>query len=111
MCWRLQIGSELFTIARLIVASVNRVSPNQVREFLVTRYSRTISELGCEPFEIPDTFDFFLSGVIDSFGILEMIISIEKEFRIQLDMATLDAEQITVLGPLSRYVAESAKPA
>jgi acyl carrier protein len=38
-----------------------------------------------------------------------MISSIEDEFRIQLDMATLDAEQITILGPLSEYVAENAK--
>jgi hypothetical protein len=39
------------------------------------------------------------------FGILEMISTIEKEFRIQLDLADLDVEQITILGPLSRYVA------
>ena len=30
----------------------------------------------------------------------------EKEFRIQLDLADLYAEQITILGRLSRYVAE-----
>ena len=62
-----------------------------------------------DPNEVPDNFDFLLDGVIDSFGILEMVSSIEDEFRIQLDMATLDAEQITILGPLSLYVAESAK--
>jgi acyl carrier protein len=66
--------------------------------------------MGFDPFEVPDSFDFFLSGVIDSFGILEMVGSIEDEFRVQLDMATLDAEQITILGPLSQYVAENAKP-
>jgi len=48
--------------------------------------------------------------VIDSFGILEMVSSIEDEFHIQLDIATLDAEQITMLGPLSQYAAENAKP-
>ena len=31
---------------------------------------------------------------------------IEKECEIELDLEALDAEQITVLGPLSRYVAE-----
>ena len=59
--------------------------------------------------EVPDNFDFLLSGVIDSFGILEMVSSIEDEFGIQLDMATLDAEQITILGPLSQYVAENTE--
>jgi hypothetical protein len=35
-----------------------------------------------------------------------MISPIEREFQIELDLADLDAEQITILGPLSRYVAE-----
>ena len=61
---------------------------------------------GLIPDNLADDFDFLLNGVIDSFGILEMISAIENEFQIQLDLADLDAEQITILGPLSRYVAE-----
>ena len=63
--------------------------------------------MGLDPAELPDNFDFLLKGVIDSFGILEMVGSIQDEFRIQLDLETLDAEQITILGPLSLYVAEN----
>jgi acyl carrier protein len=66
--------------------------------------------MGFESVEVPESFDLLLSGVIDSFGILEMISSIEDEFRIRLDLAGLDAEQITVLGALSQYVAENAEP-
>ena len=58
--------------------------------------------------ELPDDFDLLLSGVIDSFGILEMISAIEAEFRIELDLALLDAEDMTKIGPLARYIAESA---
>jgi len=65
--------------------------------------------MGFDPVEVPDSFDFLLSGVIDSFGILEMVSSIEDEFRIRLDLAALDAEQVTILGALSQYVAENAK--
>jgi acyl carrier protein len=54
----------------------------------------------------PNDFDFLFREVVDSFGILEMIMSIENEFHIKLDMAALEAEQITILGLLSRYVAE-----
>ena len=89
---------------------MNKITPDQVRRFLVTKYSHAIREMGFNPVEIPDSFDFFLSGVVDSFGILDMVTSIEDEFQIQLDMANLDAEQITILGPLSRYVAGNAKP-
>ncbi len=89
---------------------MNDLTPDRVRQFLITRYSRAIKEVGIDPTQVPDTFDFLLSGVIDSFGILEMVTAIEDEFRIQLDMATLDAEQITILGPLSQYVSKNARP-
>jgi acyl carrier protein len=52
------------------------------------------------PDNLADDFDFLLNGVIDSFRILEMISAIENEFPIQLDLADLDAEQITSLGPV-----------
>ena len=85
------------------------ISPEKVRQFLLTRYSEAIKGMGFDPVEVPDSFDFLLSGVIDSFGILEMVSSIEDEFRIRLDLAALDAEQITILGPLSQYAAENWK--
>lgn len=91
------------------LASVNRVTREQVREFLLARYARAIQQLGLDSATVTDDFDFLLREVIDSFGILEMILSIEDEFHIQLDMARLDAEQITILGPLSRYVAEHGR--
>jgi len=89
---------------------MNEITPSKVRQFLLTKYARSIGELGLDPADIPDSFDFLLSGIIDSFGILEMISSIEDEFRIQLDMATLDAEQITILGPLALYISQNARP-
>ena len=88
---------------------MTKITSDQVRQFLLMKYGRSIRELGLDPAEIPDSFDFLLSGVIDSFGILEMVSSIEDEFRIRLDLAALDAEQITILGPLSQYVAENGK--
>ena len=88
---------------------MNKITQNEVRQFLLVKYARSIKDLGLDPAQIPDSFDFLLSGVIDSFGILEMISSIEDKFRIHLDLATLDAEQITLLGPLSQYVAQNWK--
>ena len=88
---------------------MTKITSDQVRQFLLMKYGRSIRELGLDPPEIPDSFDFLLRGVIDSFGILEMVSSIEDEFRIRLDLAALDAEQITILGPLSQYVAENGK--
>ena len=82
------------------------VTPSNIRQFLLVKYLEPIEALGLTPANLPDDFDFLLNGVIDSFGILEMMSAIEEEFQIELDLAALDAEQITILGPLSRYVAE-----
>ena len=83
------------------------VTSNDIRQFLLVKYSGTIEALGLA--ELPDDFDLLLNGVIDSFGILEMISTIEEEFQVELDLAALDAEQITIVGPLSRFVASNAK--
>jgi acyl carrier protein len=87
---------------------MKEVTPDSVRKFLLTKYYEPIIAMQLSLTEIPDDFDLLLSGVIDSFGILEMINAIEDEFRIQLDLALLDAEDITRIGPLARYVAENA---
>jgi acyl carrier protein len=88
---------------------MNKVTVEAVRHFLTERYAGAIRGIGLDPATVADNFDFLLSGVVDSFGILEMVSSIEKEFGVELDLTSLDAEQMTILGPLSRYVAETAR--
>jgi acyl carrier protein len=85
---------------------MKEVTADSVRQFLLAKDFEPIGARGLTPADLPDDFDLLLNGIIDSFGILEMISAIEEEFQIQLDLETLDAEQITILGPLSRYVAE-----
>ena len=87
---------------------MKEITPESVRQFLLVKYLERIQSLALASAEIPDDFDLLLSGVIDSFGILEMISAIEDEFRIQLDFALLNAEDITRIGPLAGYVAERA---
>jgi acyl carrier protein len=87
---------------------VKDVTQDNVRDFLLARYSEPIKGMRLNLAELPDDFDFLLAGVIDSFGILEMISAIEHEFQIQLDLGLLDAEDITRIGPLARYIAENA---
>ena len=77
-----------------------------IRRFLLDKYREPIEAIGFIPEDLADEFDFLLTGVIDSLGILEMMGAIEEEFQVEIDLAALDADQITVLGPLSRYVAK-----
>jgi acyl carrier protein len=90
-------------------SKMNDLMPDDIRKFLLTRYSEPITAMNPDLTELPDDFDLLLSGVIDSFGILEMISAIEDEFRIQLDLALLDAEDLTRIGPLAQYIAERAQ--
>lgn len=81
------------------------ITPEQVRNFLLSRYADRITGGVKTQAEIPDSFDFLLEGIIDSFGVLEMVGAVEEKFGIELDMSGLVAEELTVLGPLARYVA------
>jgi acyl carrier protein len=85
---------------------VKEITQASIRRFLLEKYREPIVAIGLTLDDLDDDFDLLLSGVIDSLGILEMMSALEKEFQIKLDLAALDTEEITVLGPLSRYVAE-----
>jgi acyl carrier protein len=88
--------------------NTSTITPERVRNYLLARYGEQINENGKNSVDIPDNFDFLLEGIVDSFGILEMVSAVEKEFGVELDMSGLDAEEMTVLGPLTRYVAAQA---
>ena len=53
-----------------------------IRRFLLDKYREPIGAIGLIPDDLTDEFDLLLNGVIDSFGVLEMIRAIEKEFQI-----------------------------
>ena len=86
----------------------NKPDAAGVRSYLLQRYAQEIRGAGRVASELPDTFDFLMEGIVDSFGVLELIAGIEKEFGLELDMSGIDSEQMTLLGPLSDYVAKQA---
>src|SRR5438445_13004400 len=86
---------------------MKELSESGIRRFLLDKYRDPIGAIGVIPEELDDDFDFLLNGVIDAFGILEMIGAIEEQFQFEVYLAALDAEQMTILGALSRYAAES----
>lgn len=58
------------------------------------------------PAELADDCDLLLSGMIDSLGLLEMMTAIQQHCQREIDFEGLDPEQLTVVGPLCRYVSE-----
>jgi acyl carrier protein len=75
-----------------------------VREFIVARLTPHLAAKGLQPGELDDSFDLLIEGVIDSFGIVELVMQLEQRFGFELDFSELDADDLTRIGPLSRYV-------
>ncbi len=51
--------------------------------------------------------NFIESGVIDSFGFLELLVSIEQKFNSQINFAELDPSEFTNLDGLTFHCAEA----
>ena len=60
---------------------------------------------------VPDDFDLRAQGVIDSLGFLELVSALEAALGVEMDFDGLEPEDLTVIGPLSRYVAAQATAA
>jgi acyl carrier protein len=58
----------------------------------------------CE--DLPEDCDLLLSGIIDSIGLLELVGAIQEFAGREIDFEILDPEEMTVVGPLCRFVAE-----
>jgi acyl carrier protein len=87
------------------------ITAEAVRALLLERFASSLAAKGLEPAQVPDDFDLLTEGVIDSLGILEMISAIEHRFGLAIDFEDLDAEELTILGPLCRYVEGKSRAA
>ena len=63
---------------------------------------------GLAPSEVPASFDLLLEGVIDSFGVVEMIVMLEQRFAVDFDLDELPADDLTNVDALAAYVERKA---
>jgi acyl carrier protein len=75
-----------------------------VQDFILARLHDPLRAKGLTPADVPPSFDLLLEGVIDSFGVVEIIASLEEQFGLEFDFDELDADDLTRIGPLSSYV-------
>lgn len=85
-------------------------SPDDVRTFLLAQVEPELSALDLTPEVVTDGFDLLAEGIIDSLGLVQMIAAVETRFQVELDLEELEVEDLGVVGPFSRYVAERAVP-
>jgi len=75
-----------------------------VRDAILDRVVEQLAAKGLTPSDVPASFDLLLEGVIDSFGVVEMIVMLEQRFAVEFDFDELPADDLTKVGVLSEYV-------
>jgi acyl carrier protein len=83
-------------------------SPAAIRAFVVEELDAVLRESGVDPGEVGEGFDLLTSGVVDSLGMIELVLALNERFGLDVDFEGLDPEEFTVLGPLASYVARAA---
>ena len=56
-----------------------------VREVILERVVEQLAAKGLTPSDVPASFDLLLEGVIDSFGVVELITLLEQRFAVEFD--------------------------
>jgi acyl carrier protein len=79
----------------------------EIQEFILARLTHKISAKGLSPKSLPDRFDLYAEGLIDSLGLLELLSSVEDQFGISVDLQGMSPDELTLLGPLARHMASS----
>jgi acyl carrier protein len=77
----------------------------EVRTAMLETLVEPLAAAGRNAGTVPDDFDLLAEGVIDSFGLLELISALESRYATALDFADLPVDELTVVGPLVRHLA------
>jgi acyl carrier protein len=82
------------------------ISPAEVQEFILQQIDDPVRAKDLLAADVPSSFDLLLEGVMDSFGIVELISALEERYRLEFDLDELAPDDLTRIGPLSSYVAQ-----
>jgi acyl carrier protein len=75
-----------------------------VRDAILDRVVEQLAAKGLTPSDVAPDFDLLLEGVIDSFGVVELIVMLEERFGVEFDFDELPADDLTRVGALAAYV-------
>ncbi len=82
-----------------------------VRAFVIADLADAFRDRGVEPAAVGDDYDLVTNGIIDSFGLLELIAAVNDGFGLDIDFEDIDPEDLTIIGRFSEYVAASTRSA
>ena len=79
---------------------------NRITAFIEARFRRSIRTAG-----IDETTPLFSTGVIDSFGVLELIAFLEETFDVSIDPGQHELDEFDTVRKISALVATLRSPA
>jgi acyl carrier protein len=84
------------------------VTSADIREFIKNYLGQKLETNGRARLEhLPEDCDLLVSGVLDdSIGFLDLLLAIEEFAGREIDFEILDPEEMSIVGPLSRFVSE-----
>ncbi len=83
-------------------------SAEDVRSFVLAELAPALEDAGLTEEGVADDLDLIEARIIDSLGMLEVIVAVEAHFGLDIDFEELDPELLSAIGPFSRFVAAEA---
>ena len=81
------------------------VTPRDVQIFIEEYLRRKLAASGRDECRnLSEDCDLLLSGMIDSIGLLDLVAALQDFAGRELDFEILDPEEMTIVGPLCRFV-------
>jgi len=82
------------------------MTQEDVRGFLANYLEEKFRGQGSKVTVLPDNCDLLLDGWIDSFDLLQLLLALRNHYGRDIDFEGLAPEEMTIVGPLCRYVSE-----
>ena len=80
---------------------------DDVKSFMISHLRQKLKAEGRDlKQDITDDSDILMEGIIDSIGFLGLTLSLQAHFNIEIDFEEIDPEQMTIVGPLCRFISE-----
>jgi acyl carrier protein len=86
---------------------MTEASVGEVRALILERLHDAILANGLNPDHLDDDFDLLTQGIVDSLALVDLLASLEAELGIPIDYSELDPENLTLIGPLSQFIART----
>lgn len=84
------------------------MTEDQIRAAILDALSEPLARAKLDPAALPDDFSLFESGLIDSFGFLNLIGALEETLGVPVDFDGIEPEQFTRLGGLVAALRQKA---